>query len=111
MVLARAIQRAFFVNEVHGNSNNLYKPERLESAEWNAIIVSVQKKLIADSAVTDLNKTWSAWKKTLYQYLLSQILKEFFPLAYSYPMLSVVLSFLALMHQDRQIGIDKPGEK
>ena len=64
-VLARAIQRAFFVNEVHGNSNNLYKPERLESAEWNAIIVSVQKKLIADSAVTDLNKTWSAWKKTL----------------------------------------------
>lgn len=64
-VLARAIQRAFFANEVHGNSNNLYKPERLESAEWNAIIVSVQKKLIADSAVTDLNKTWSAWKKTL----------------------------------------------
>ena len=37
----------------------------MESAEWNAIIVSVQKKLIADSAVTDLNKTWSAWKKTL----------------------------------------------
>ena len=64
-MLARAIQRAFFANEVHGNSNNLYKPERLESAEWNAIIVSVQKKLIADSAVTDLNKTWSAWKKTL----------------------------------------------
>ena len=44
-VLARAIQRAFFVNEVHGNSNNLYKPERLESAEWNAIIVSVQEKI------------------------------------------------------------------
>ena len=64
-LLARAIQRAFFANEVHGNSNNLYKPERLESAEWNAIIASVQKKLIADSAVTDLNKTWSAWKKTL----------------------------------------------
>lgn len=64
-LLARAIQRTFFANEVHGNSNNLYRPERLESAEWNAIIVSVQKKLIADSAVTDLNKTWSAWKKTL----------------------------------------------
>lgn len=26
-------------------------------------------------------------------------------------MLSVVLSFLALMHKDRQIGIDKPSEK
>lgn len=47
----------------------------------------------------------------LYQYLLSKILKEFFHLAYSYPMLSVVLSFLALMHQDRKIGIDKPSEK
>lgn len=64
-VLARAIQRAFFANEVHGNSNNLYKPERLEFSEWNAIIISVQKIILADSAVTDLNKTWSAWKKAL----------------------------------------------
>ena len=29
----------------------------------------------------------------------------------AHPMLSVVLSFFALMHQDRQIGIDKPSEK
>ena len=64
-VLARAIQRAFFTNEVHGNSNNLYKPEKLEFSEWNAIIVSVQQRLLADSSVTDLNKTWSAWKKAL----------------------------------------------
>ncbi len=64
-VLARAIQRAFFTNEEHGNSNNLYKPERLEPSHWNAIIVSVQKGLLADNAVTDLNKTWFAWKKTL----------------------------------------------
>ena len=40
-VLARAIQRAFFANEVHGNSNNHFKPERLEFSEWNAIIISV----------------------------------------------------------------------
>lgn len=45
-LLARAIQRAFFANEVHSNSNNLYKPESLENSEWNAIIVSVQKKLV-----------------------------------------------------------------
>ena len=64
-VLARAIQRAFFTNEVHGNSNNLYKPENLESTEWNAIIVSVQQRLLTDNAVTDLSKTWSAWKKAL----------------------------------------------
>ena len=64
-LLARAIQRAFFANEVHGNSNNLYKPERLEISEWNSIIVSVQDKIIADSVVTDLNKTWAAWKKSL----------------------------------------------
>ena len=64
-LLARAIQRAFFANEVHSNSNNLYKPESLENSEWNAIIVSVQKKLLADSAVSDLNKTWLAWKKAL----------------------------------------------
>lgn len=64
-LLARAIQRAFFANQVHGNSNNLYKPERLELSEWNAIIVSVKKKLISDSAVTDLDKTWSDWKKAL----------------------------------------------
>ena len=62
-VLARAIQRAFFTNEVHGNSNNLYKPENLESTEWNAIIVSVQQRLLTDNAVADLSKTWSAWKK------------------------------------------------
>ena len=64
-LLARAIQRTFFANEVHCNSNNLYKPERLELSEWNAIIVSVQKKLVADSDVTDLNKIWSVWKKAL----------------------------------------------
>lgn len=64
-LLSRAIQKAFFANEVHGNSNNLYKPERLEFSEWNAIIVSVQNKLMSDSSVTDLNETWSAWKKTL----------------------------------------------
>lgn len=64
-LLSRAIQRAFFANEIHGNSNNLYKPERLDFSEWNTIILSVQKALIEDSAVTDLNKTWSAWKKTL----------------------------------------------
>lgn len=64
-LLARAIQRAFFANEVHGNSNNLYKPERVELSEWNAIIISVQKKLISDNEVTDLSKTWSAWKAAL----------------------------------------------
>ena len=37
----------------------------MENSEWNAIIVSVQKKLLADSAVSDLNKTWLAWKKAL----------------------------------------------
>ena len=64
-MLARAIQRAFFTNEVHGNSNNLYKPENLDSSEWNTIIVSVQQRLLSDTAVTDLNKTWSAWKVAL----------------------------------------------
>lgn len=64
-VLARAIQRAFFTNEVHSNSNNLYKPENLDSSEWNTIIVSVQQRLLSDTAVTDLNKTWSAWKMAL----------------------------------------------
>ena len=29
------------------------------------IVKLLQKALIEDSAVTDLNKTWSAWKKTL----------------------------------------------
>lgn len=64
-VLARAIQRAFFSNEVHGNSNNLYKPESLEFSDWNDIIVTVQERIIMDSTVTDLNKTWSAWKTSL----------------------------------------------
>ena len=64
-VLTRAIQRAFFTNEVHSNSNNLYKPENLDSSEWNTIIVSVQQRLLSDTAVTDLNKTWSAWKMAL----------------------------------------------
>lgn len=52
------------------NEDGLTKVTSLEEAgisviNMNAIIVSVQKKLIADSAVTDLNKTWSTWKKTL----------------------------------------------
>ncbi|EXM38434.1 hypothetical protein RASY3_13285 [Ruminococcus albus SY3] len=64
-VLARAIQRAFFANEEHGNSNILYKPGSLEPSQWNAIIVSVQKRLLTDSSVNDLNKTWSVWKKAL----------------------------------------------
>lgn len=64
-VLARAIQRAFFANEEHGNSNILYKPESLEPSQWNAIIVFVQQRLLSDTAVTDLNKTWSAWKTAL----------------------------------------------
>lgn len=63
--LARAIQRAFFANEVHGNANSLYKPEKLELSEWNEIIVSVQNKLMLDNAVTNLNKTWTIWKKAL----------------------------------------------
>ena len=64
-VLARAIQRAFFTKEKHGNSNILYKPEDLEASQWNSIIVSVQKRLLSDSSVTDLNKTWLDWKKAL----------------------------------------------
>lgn len=64
-VLARAIQRTFFANEVHGNFNNLYMPEGFELSDWNAIIVSVQNKLLSDRDVTDLNKTWSVWKKAL----------------------------------------------
>lgn len=64
-VLARAIQRTFFTNEVHGNFNNLYMPEGFELSDWNAIIVSVQNKLLLDRDVTDLNKTWSVWKKAL----------------------------------------------
>ena len=64
-VLARAIQRAFFTKEKHGNSNILYKPEDLEASQWNSIIVSVQKRLLSDSSITDLNKTWLDWKKAL----------------------------------------------
>lgn len=64
-LLARAIQRAFFAKEAHGNSINLYQPENLELSEWNAIIVAVKNKLMSDSTVTDLSKTWSVWKKAL----------------------------------------------
>ena len=64
-LLARAIQRAYFANDVHGNSNNLYKPESLEFSEWKEIIVAVQNKLMSDSEVTNLNKTWSVWKRVL----------------------------------------------
>lgn len=64
-LLARAIQRAFYANNIHGNANKLYQPECLELSEWNTIIVAVQNKLMADRAVTDLNKTWSDWKKSL----------------------------------------------
>ncbi len=72
LVLARAVQRAFYTNEVHGNSNNLYRPDRLDPSEWNAIIVSVQNTLLADSAVTDLDKTWSAWKTALANCLVNK---------------------------------------
>lgn len=64
-LLARAIQRTFFPYDVHGSANKLYQPESVELLEWNAIIVAVQNQLISDSTVTDLNKTWSVWKRAL----------------------------------------------
>lgn len=64
-ILARAIQQSYFPKSVHGNSNNLYKPEEIDTSTWINIIILIQKTIVEDECVLDLSQNWEIWKKAL----------------------------------------------
>lgn len=64
-ILARAIQQSYFPKSVHGNSNNLYKPEEIDISTWINIIILIQKTIVENECVLDLSQKWEIWKKAL----------------------------------------------
>jgi DNA helicase-2/ATP-dependent DNA helicase PcrA len=63
--LARAIGNSIFFDKPLENKINLYKPTDIEMSDWINIILCVQRALLSDDQLLNLNQIWGTWKAVL----------------------------------------------
>ena len=64
-ILARAIQRCYFSNEVHDSFEQLSKPVSVSGQAWRSIITASQRKISDTTEINNLEQTWGEWRKVI----------------------------------------------
>lgn len=64
-LLSKSIQRIYFSDSEHLNSNYFYKPSEMEMHEWKKLLYDIKSIFISHEKILDFSKTWNDWKREL----------------------------------------------
>lgn len=73
-MLARIVQRTFYKEREHLNSQFFYRPKDMDSEEWKKIISDIRDILKEEQQLADFSCTWSQWKKELTRVISEKIM-------------------------------------
>lgn len=72
-ILAHLMQKIYFNNSEHYDSNHFYCPKEVEIKEWKLLINKIKEVLCGNKELIDFDKTWTEWKEEINKTLKEKI--------------------------------------